>query len=244
MTSIENSVSRITVVSDIRAVRDAVYEELRSASYGGIIDRFSFSNLQSSAITWSAQDIIVICAPPRDRVRLVQKTRQTHSIPKIGVLATSDADDDEFIAWAAIGICGYIEADAPVELVARTILRLVAGETIFPRRLSALLLHQFGRRQNNTTMNDAIESLTLRELAVLEMLDEGLSNKQIACGLAITSATVKNHVHNILTKLDVSSRGSAAAYVRRVAPSVATHVGLATITTTGRRGVQRELQSG
>ena len=186
----------------------------------------------------------MICASARDGIPPVQKVRQIYPASKVGVLATSVADDEEFIAWAGIGISGYIESDASVELVAKTVLRLVAGETVFPRRHNATLLQQFGQRQTNAALHNPIGSLTVREMAVLELLDEGRSNKQIARDLAITSATVKNHVHNILTKLDVTSRGSAAAFVRRAAPTVSSQVGPAMMTANSRRDAQRELPNG
>ena len=55
--------------------------------------------------------------------------------------------------------------------------------------------------------------LTTRELEVLELIGEGLTNQQIAKQLVIEVGTVKNHVHSILDKLNVSSRGEAAAYL-------------------------------
>ena len=110
------------------------------------------------------------------------------------------------------------------------ILRLAAGETIFPGRLSSLLLHHFGRRQSGSDLRGPIASLTPREAEIVELLADGLSNKQIARRLAITDATVKNHVHNILDKLDVSSRGGAAAYFRQATPAGISQAGLAFLT--------------
>jgi DNA-binding NarL/FixJ family response regulator len=57
------------------------------------------------------------------------------------------------------------------------------------------------------------EELTPRELEVLQLIDDGLTNKEIADRLVIEVGTVKNHVHNILQKLDVSSREDAAAHL-------------------------------
>ena len=57
--------------------------------------------------------------------------------------------------------------------------------------------------------------MTVRELEIVELLEEGLSNKEIAARLSIELATVKNHVHNILDKLDVRSRADAVAEARR-----------------------------
>ncbi len=121
------------------------------------------------------------------------------------------------------------------------ILRLAAGETIFPGRLSSLLLHHFGRRQGGSDLQGSMASLTPREAEIVQLLADGLSNKQIARCLAITDATVKNHVHNILEKLDVSNRGGAAACFRRAAPVGISQAGLAFLAPPGRRTVQPDL---
>jgi DNA-binding NarL/FixJ family response regulator len=72
------------------------------------------------------------------------------------------------------------------------------------------LAQMFSDVENSVT-DDA--GLTSRELEVLELIGEGLTNQQISDQLIIEVGTVKNHVHNILDKLNVGSRGEAAAYL-------------------------------
>jgi DNA-binding NarL/FixJ family response regulator len=72
------------------------------------------------------------------------------------------------------------------------------------------LAQMFSDVENSIT-DDA--DLTARELEVLELIGEGLTNRQISEKLVIEVGTVKNHVHSILEKLNVSSRGEAAAYL-------------------------------
>ena len=72
------------------------------------------------------------------------------------------------------------------------------------------LAQMFSNVENSVT-DDA--GLTARELEVLELIGEGLTNQQISEQLVIEVGTVKNHVHNILDKLNVSSRGEAAAFL-------------------------------
>lgn len=72
-------------------------------------------------------------------------------------------------------------------------------------------------RSSNTGVNNVVVSLTRQQVNVLQFIESGLSNKEIARNLNIETATVKNHVHQILRKLRVSTRGEAAATYRRMA---------------------------
>jgi DNA-binding NarL/FixJ family response regulator len=80
-----------------------------------------------------------------------------------------------------------------------------------PRAAAALLRHIAVLANERP---DAVE-LTTRELQIVRLIERGLSNKEIGRQLCIELATVKNHVHNILAKLEVGSRREAVAHVRR-----------------------------
>jgi len=84
-------------------------------------------------------------------------------------------------------------------------------------RLAAMLLGRVATLAQERRVPSALDELTAREREVVELLGEGLSNKEIASGLQIEVATVKNHVHNILDKLHVTRRAEAAALARRQA---------------------------
>lgn len=78
-------------------------------------------------------------------------------------------------------------------------------------------LSRFQVCASNAEANDVVVSLTRQQVNVLQFIESGLSNKEIARNLNIETATVKNHVHQILRKLRVSTRGEAAATYRRMA---------------------------
>ena len=136
------------------------------------------------------------------------------------VLAVTNRDED-FLAWADIGISGYLEPNTSTDQLIATVRRAAAGEVVCPPRLTSLLLKRFTSQSQSRSLRGGIHDLTARERQVLECLADGLCNKRIARRLHIAESTVKNHVHSILEKCDVRSRGEAAAAYRRSNPEPA-----------------------
>ena len=90
------------------------------------------------------------------------------------------------------------------------------GEALVTPALAAKLFRRVATMARVPRLEPIDERLTARERDVLRLLEEGLSNKEIAQALSIELATVKNHVHRVLEKLDVHGRSAAAARARRL----------------------------
>ncbi|HET6577223.1 MAG TPA: response regulator transcription factor [Gemmatimonadales bacterium] len=123
----------------------------------------------------------------------------------------------EIVEFIRAGVSGFIAKDASVVEFIRTIRSVAAGGSVLPPHYtSTLFSHIAGRALNRgpQEMADAVR-MTNREREVMELIGEGLSNKEIAQRLAISVQTVKSHVHNILEKLALRSRLQLAVYVRR-----------------------------
>lgn len=98
---------------------------------------------------------------------------------------------------------------AVVECVAR-------GECLLSPDMAAKLFRRVATLAREPRLEPIQDGLTARELDVLRLIDDGLSNKEIAKALSIELPTVKNHVHSILEKFDVRRRTAAAARARRL----------------------------
>ncbi|MCX5394075.1 response regulator transcription factor [Streptomyces sp. NBC_00094] len=121
--------------------------------------------------------------------------------PKVLVLTTYDTDAD-ILAAVEAGASGYLLKDAPPEELAAAVRTAAAGQSA----LAPAVAHRLMDR-----MRTPAEALTKRELEVLQLVGEGLSNQQISKALFLSQATVKSHLVHIFAKLGVDSRTAAVA---------------------------------
>ena len=128
---------------------------------------------------------------------------------KVIILTTFDRDDYVYQGVRA-GALGYLLKDAPANKLIETIRRVHAGEVFIQPEIASRALREM-MRPTTTGM----EPLSEREREVLVLLAQGASNKEMAEKLFITEGTVKNHVSNILAKLQAENRTQAADIARR-----------------------------
>jgi DNA-binding NarL/FixJ family response regulator len=107
-----------------------------------------------------------------------------------------------------------VSRDATVDDLVKAIRRSAHGEYLGPAWLMPMLLRRVATGPHANGPPPALERLTRREREVLALIAEGLANKEIAGRLRIELPTVKNHVHNILEKLEVRRRSEAVAQLQ------------------------------
>lgn len=145
---------------------------------------------------------------------LVRELRDAAPRTRVVMLGIAD-DDPEVLPLAEAGVSGYVTTEASGEEIAATVTSIARGEMPCSPRLAAALLDRVASLAAERRAPSQLASLTVRERQVVELLSDGLSNKEIARGLQIEVATVKNHVHSILEKLNVARRSDVAAVARR-----------------------------
>src|SRR2546421_13075479 len=127
-------------------------------------------------------------------------------------------DHGDVLASAEAGAIAYVPREASLEDLVAVIECAVRGEAVCSPRVAGALLRRIAVLATDGRSDRVPARLTKREREIMGLIDEGLSNKEIAKRLRIEVATVKNHVHNILEKLQVHRRGEAAARVRAALP--------------------------
>lgn len=127
-------------------------------------------------------------------------------VPTVALAPPDDAAT--VIALAQMGVMGFIEGEACLDELIAAIHSAVRNEAAFPPRVGTALLHHISSPGSDRA-SDGIPVLTMREREVIRLVAAGLSNKEIGARLCIELGTVKNHVHNILKKLQVNGRSQA-----------------------------------
>jgi len=156
-------------------------------------------------------DIILmdVQMPERNGVEATAAICQAWPEAKIIILTTFDRDDYVF-AGVRAGAVGYLLKDLPARKLVETIRAVQAGEVFIQPEIASRAL-----RATLHPADGLIEPLSDREREVLVMLAQGIANKEIADKLHIAEGTVKNHVSNILGKLQAQNRTQAADIARR-----------------------------
>ena len=148
----------------------------------------------------------------------VEATRQVTSLApltRVVVLTISDQDEDVMNAILA-GACGYLMKDSSIQDLMQGIRAAAVGESLISPHIAAKVLQRI--RATGTNEADAAmirAELSDREIEVLKLIANGKDNAQIAADLHISPKTVKNHISNILMKLQIDNRIQAAVYAVR-----------------------------
>src|SRR5205814_4894671 len=132
---------------------------------------------------------------------------------KIVVIGVVDNGKD-ILDFVEAGAAGYVLYTSPLENLIATIDLVISNKTMCPPDLAYSLfsrLAELSVHQNSNTANGT-KHLTPREIEVINLIAKGQSNKEISNSLLISLSTVKNHVHNILEKLDLQHRVDIAKY--------------------------------
>jgi two-component system, NarL family, nitrate/nitrite response regulator NarL len=193
----------VFIVSNIRLHREGLAALLSGCPTIDVLGADDMQRTQS-ALRRTPTDVALIDAPsPRDSqiAGALRKICAPLRILAIGIRETAS----DVLACAAAGIDGYVPMDAALGDMVAAIESVMRGELVCSPRVAASLYHSVGSAR-------AVDSpLTARELQVADLMNRGLPTKEIAWRLGVQSCTAKNHIRNILRKLQVHRRGQAVA---------------------------------
>ena len=198
---------RVLLIGDVRVSREAL------ASLLATDERLDVTERAIGARRSGAVDVVVVDASVDSTTATLPGAVGGADRP-IVVLGAPEGER-ELIALAELGVVGFVDRDASLDDLIASVVSAARGEASFPPRVATTLLRAVSSRSVRRHSLD-VSVLTMRERQVVDLIGDGLSNKEIATQLGIEVATVKNHVHNILEKLDVERRSDAVARLRVV----------------------------
>ena len=207
--------TNIVVVSEIALYRDGVSLALCDEPDLAVVASGACAADVVRLAAAHLPDDLVLDAAEAHAQRALRADPAARPRPAVIVMTVPDRPSD-LLAFAEAGIAGYITRDDGVDALLALIRAVRRGETICSSRMAAELFKRVAALANGYAPVRADPSLTGREHEVAELLCAGLSNKEIARRLQIEVATVKNHVHSVLDKLEVRRRGEIAARLGRL----------------------------
>jgi DNA-binding NarL/FixJ family response regulator len=198
---------KVFIISDVRLHRDGLMSLLRECSSVEVLGSDNLID-SLSALRTTLTDVVLLDIAQRADSRFVNALRQTQPRLRILALAIRETAGD-VLACAAAGVDGYVAIDATVEDMLSAVEAVIRGELFCSPEVAASLYQCIGAPRSTNAA-----PLTMRELQVADLMDRGLPNKEIARHLGVEPCTAKNHVRNILQKLNVHRRGQAVAKLR------------------------------
>lgn len=205
---------RVLIVEDHPVFRDGLRALLSSIPGTDVVGEAA-SGLEAVGQALTLQPDVVVMDLDLPELDGIGATRQiVATSPHVGVLVlTMFDDDDSFFAAMKAGARGYLLKGAGQEDIRRAIRAVGDGEAIIGPGIARRLMEYFSAPRPDAP-RDAFPELTERERQVLGLIAEGQSNPTIATRLGISAKTVRNHVSNIFTKLQVVDRTQAIVRAR------------------------------
>ena len=159
--------------------------------------------------------LIDVGMPDKDGLEVTQILHK--AFPKVKVIILGLVDlTEEIMACIEAGATGYVLKESSFDHLVETIRSVHRNEAFCSPRMAASLFSRIAELTSEVKMQIPVDStkLTARELDVINLIAEGLPNKEIAKRLFIETQTVKNHIHNILDKLQLHNRFETVHYAR------------------------------
>jgi DNA-binding NarL/FixJ family response regulator len=206
---------RLVIGASIRLYLEGLAYSLRRFSELEVVGLASTRSDLIALVGEARPDVILLDRTMPDSLALVAELHARHPTVQVVTLGVEEEDPLDVLACAEAGATAYVGRDASIDELVATIARARDDQLVCSPRMTSALFRRLATLAARSGGGDAVQ-LTGRERQVAHLLDDGLSNKEIAARLGIGVATVKNHVHNLLEKLSVHRRGEAARAARRI----------------------------
>jgi DNA-binding NarL/FixJ family response regulator len=206
----------VALIEDNRLVREGITALLNRSEDLRVVAGTSGNNLK--LLAESKPDVVLLDLGLRsgDSLRVAESVRKALPESKVIIMDLLPVHED-IVEFVHAGVAGFVMKDATVEDLMKTIRSVAAGSHVLPPEMTSTLFSEIAKEAVATGRPAALDAvrMTKREREVINHIAEGLSNKQIAARLHVSTHTVKSHVRNIMEKLTLHTRLQIAAFVHR-----------------------------
>jgi two-component system, NarL family, nitrate/nitrite response regulator NarL len=204
----------VFIICPVRLYRERLAQGLEHEKSIDVLGTASTTNQAIPRIVELVPEVVLLNSSPLAGATAIRSITQRVPTVKVIALAVPEAEAD-LVGWVEIGASAFLGREASAEDLIQTVESVVRDEMPCPPRAAAALARRVATLAA-ATVEGRHGDLTARETQILELISEGLSNKEIAKQLTIEVPTVKTHVHSIFEKLQVHRRIQAAAWFRSV----------------------------
>jgi DNA-binding NarL/FixJ family response regulator len=205
----------VAIVDDNRLVREAL-----AAMLGRLpdVEVVAAASANGQVLDRATPDVLLLDAGlgDEDSLSVAAAIAKRRSATKVVIMDLMPTNED-IVQFVNAGVAGFVLKDATFDEFVATIRAVAAGDKVLPPRMTETLFSQIALGGDSRGRERVLEDvrMTRREREVIELIGEGLSNKEIAQRLNIASHTVKSHVRNVMEKLALHTRLQIAAFARR-----------------------------
>ena len=206
---------RVFLLDDHEVVRRGVRDMLEAEDDIEVVGEAGTADQALARIPLSHPDVALLDVRLGERsgIEVCRDVRSEH--PEIACLMlTSFADDEALLDSIMAGAAGYVLKQVRGSELVESVRRVADGQSLLDPTVTTRVLD---RLRNGPAEDDKVASLTPQERRILDLLADGLTNRQIAAELNLAEKTVKNYVSNLLTKMGMQRRTEAAVYAARAA---------------------------
>ena len=206
---------RVAIIDDNRLVREALTAMLNRLTDVRVV---SSDVADSAFLAETKPHVLLLDVGLRDQDSLRVAATLQQEIPGAKVIVMDLLPvNEEIMEYVNAGMSGFVLKDATFEEFVGTIRSVATGKKVLPPRMTESLFSQIAKEVEGQEPAHVLEDvrMTPREREVIDLIGEGLSNKEIAQRLNIATHTVKSHVRNVMEKLALHTRLQIAAYSHR-----------------------------
>lgn len=208
---------RVLLVVDVLFYREGLEQLLARSGEVEVLGAVSGADDAEFLARRSPPEVVLLDIGAQDATDTLARVRRIEPRPRVVALAVSETPQS-VLEWIEAGVAGYVPRKASLGDLLRVLKGVVRDESYCPPHITATMIRRLASLAASTRASETdLDTLTVREQEILSLVAQGLSNKAIAIRLGIASATAKNHVHNILDKLNLHRRVEAASVLHRQA---------------------------